>query len=113
MKQQTEKYMGIADCHGIESFRPYVEKDFGFLVLRASLNRQRHACPYVVELDKTTKGIVDLYLKKGLYKKGLYALKESTEDISFPTRDMENYIQSWELIPNPKLDPFHVEEITP
>ena len=49
----TDKFYGIADAHGIESFLAYEKKskDKFPYVMRAELNRQRHAVYYVITIN--------------------------------------------------------------
>ena len=99
-------FIGIADCHGLESFMPLEgnEKHLGFLVLRAGANRQRHALVYQVEFDDTQEEIFKAVLADGDYIKAC----EMLHDPSFiETVGVEqSMLPSWEMIPNPRLDPF-------
>ena len=99
-------YIGIADCHGIESFMPLEgnENRLGFLVMRASLNRHRHALVYQVELDDTQADILNAVLADGEYQKACYML----HDPAFvETIGVENsMLASWEMISEPRLDPY-------
>ena len=96
------KYIGIADAHGLESFYRSDEKSFGgkqFLQLRASLNRQRHACFYESDLNKFEAGLIKKLMSEGMYKAALNILKQHEVSI--------DCIDSWDLIPNSKLDPYY------
>ncbi len=99
-------YIGIADCHGIESFMPLEgnENRLGFLVMRASLNRQRHALVYQVELDDTQADILNAVLADGDYTKACNMLHDPAfvENIGVE----QSMLESWEMIPNHRLDPF-------
>ena len=99
-------YVGIADCHGIESFMPLEgnESRMGFLVMRASLNRQRHALVYQVELDDTQAEIMKTVLDEGDYMKACYMLHDPAfvENVGVE----QAMLDSWEMIPNHRLDPF-------
>ena len=113
MKQEIKlvKYYGIADAHGIESFLTESEtkKDslgIGGLMLRASLNRQRHAVFYMAELDSLTVSIVKKYIDQVDFKKALVAIKNLCVRYGFPTDVKDEYQVSWEMIPNAKLDPY-------
>lgn len=107
-------FIGIADCYGIESFLLLKgnEKQLGFLVMRARANRHRHALVYQVELDDTHEEIFKAVLADGDYIKAC----EMLHDPSFIENvGVENsMLPSWEMIPNPRLDPhsgrFHEEE---
>ena len=98
------KYMGVADCYGIESFIPFKEKDAFILKLRADFNRHRHAVFYVVDLTEEQAKKIKELLKRHAYKKALKELKKMK--VSFPSRDFRSYSKSWQLIPNPELDPY-------
>jgi hypothetical protein len=99
-------YIGIADCHGIESFMPLEgnENNLGFLVMRASLNRQRHALVYQVELDENQADILNAVLADGDYLKACAMLHDPifVENVGVE----QAMLDSWEMIPNPRLDPY-------
>jgi len=111
-KQKLVKYYGIADAHGIESF--FTEEQLkdnntlgqGGLMLRASLNRQRHAIFYMAEIDIMTEVLVNKYLKEGDYKTALEKMKDYCYSYGFPMDCKDEYQKSWDLIPNDKLDPY-------
>ena len=100
------RYMGIADCHGIESFIPLKgnEKQAFYFKMRANANRQRHAVLYVVDLDKGQAGLIKDTIEKGEYIKALKFLK--AVPVMFPEDMATLYSKSWKLIPNPELDPW-------
>lgn len=102
------KYVGIADCYGIESFLPLEEnrEKIIYLQLRAMANRHRHAVVYIVELTDENAKLINKCLDKGNYEKALHLLKSLANDVSFPKRDADSYSNSWMLIPNPRLDPY-------
>ena len=52
------------------------ESRLGFLVMRASLNRQRHALVYQVELDDTQTEIMNAILADGDYMKACHILHD-------------------------------------
>ena len=99
-------FVGIADCHGLESFLPMEgnEKQLGFLVMRANANRHRHALVYQVELDEHQEGLIKTVLEGGGYIKACKMLHDPAfiENVGVE-KDMMN---SWEMIPNPRLDPY-------
>jgi len=108
MKQETKKLYGIADAHGIESFitaEELQDKPFPY-ILRADLNRQRHAVFYEVELLLPDVEVVKQLLKKGKYQESLQFIKKNLKKLSFPKAQSSNYGKSWKLIPNPDLDPW-------
>ena len=98
--------IGIADCHGLESFMPLEgnEKHLGFLVLRAGANRQRHALVYQVELNENQVGVMDGLLSEGEYITACALLHDPSfiENVGVE----QSMLSSWEMIPNPRLDPF-------
>jgi hypothetical protein len=108
-------FYGIADAHGIESFKPQqfdseVEqfnsdpKDLSIMALRANANRHRHAVVYQAEVEShTAKEILDL-LKAGDYVEALVKLKEEATSISLMRSPGAE--KSWNLIPNSDLDPY-------
>ena len=100
--------MGIADCHGIESFIPFDVNCIPTLFKRTEANRQRHAVFYVVNFSDTDNhiiGEIEECMKNGEYKEALIKLKRVGE-ISFPKGRADLYSKSWKLIPNPDLDPW-------
>ena len=96
-------FVGIADCHGLESLIPEGEVNLTMLKIRAISNRHRHALVYRAYLDEETEKQVRELLNKGSYKKSLLVLKEKAQIIEVE-KGFEN---SWELIPNDKLDPYN------
>ena len=104
----TDKFYGIADAHGIESFLAYEKKsDDKFpYVMRAELNRQRHAVYYEVTMEQIDATIVNAHIDKGDYKKALQFIKKRAITIGFPENRNKQYMNSWNLIPNSKLDPW-------
>jgi hypothetical protein len=97
-------YVGIADCHGIESFTPEegASSKMGAFFLRASLNRQRHAVLYKADLDEEAVAAVNARLKDQDFTGALETLKDKAESVSLP----DSQVKSWDLIPNPVLDPW-------
>tara|TARA_R110002051_G_scaffold176582_3_gene246556 strand:- start:2069 stop:2407 length:339 start_codon:yes stop_codon:yes gene_type:complete len=103
-------YCGIADAHGLESFTECEGMGSAtmFLTMRAQLNRQRHAMVYWVELsDEKAEEMSD-------------AIKQAQEDDNWhqPLLLLKNpdFVEnvacedsmknSWDMIPNDKLDPY-------
>ena len=103
-------YCGIADAHGLESFMecegvghaPFV------ITMRAQLNRQRHALVYWVELTDYKAEEMNEAIKQAQednnWHTPLLLLKnpDFAESVAFE-KSMKN---SWEMIPNDKLDPY-------
>ena len=103
-----EKYYGIADAHGIETFQPYeYRKDDNFPYnMRAQLNRQRHALYFEIEIEKIDADIVKALIAKKNYKGAFRMIKKRAVIIGFPEKNRPEYEKSWKLIPNSKLDPW-------
>jgi len=107
-KKAKPDYYGIADAHGIETFRPYREraKDTFPYIMRANLNRQRHAVYYEITIDKKDAKVVNALISTEKYQKALEIIKKRAILIGFPKEHSVEYQDSWSLIPNPKLDPY-------
>ena len=103
-----EKYYGLADAHGIETFEPYSNKttDKFPYNMRAQLNRQRHALYFEIEIEKVDANIVKALLEKKDFIGAFKFIQKRAVIIGFPENDRLAYEKSWELIPNPKLDPY-------
>jgi len=105
-KELTTEFIGLADAHGIESFVKKDEADSGFLTtvgLRAATNRQRHAVVFRAFLYGPDAEMVNHLIKDGEFVSALNALKLYADEIF-----VENHwLKSFELIPNPDLDPWH------
>jgi hypothetical protein len=103
--EQKTKYVGIADCHGIESFHLATEGDTNALFkIRANCNRQRHAVYYEAELNADGAEKVIHKLQDKDFTGALEALKFCAENVVLSGED--DVAQSWELIPNKDLDPW-------
>ena len=112
--EQVTKWCGIADAHGIESFqkRDSIEpRDVYILQMRAGLNRQRHAVYYEVDLTETWSKAVIGCIERGDYIFALKILQDSrcapiygVSALGCNEAELHN---SWELIPDPTLDPWH------
>ncbi len=102
MVNKKETFIGIADCHGIESFVPIAQAQPFILQIRADANRQRHALVYRIDVTERQKNIINQKLKKGEYKEALEWIKLHIDKVDISV-GREN---SWELIPNDKLDPW-------
>lgn len=113
------KFYGIADCKGLESFIPVVpkfeggwvssniddyKKEMGVMVLRAQYNRHRHAVVFLVEVDEDVAEEVSDLLDDGEYEEALVALKDGAGSVSLAR--MPGAEKSWNMIPNPDLDPY-------
>jgi hypothetical protein len=97
-------YIGVADCHGIESMtlkEDTTTQDIMHRMIRADANRQRHAVYYQVDLCDESYSMVNELLEKQDYTLALTWLKRLGHVMSPKT-----HAKSWELIPNSKLDPY-------
>ena len=104
-----KKYIGIADCHGVESFILSDKKVNEYhLLLRAESNPQRHAIVYKATFtDKQVKEINAL-LTKGLFILALEYIKEANKLGKLKDMEISKGRKSlYNKIPNPKLDPYH------
>lgn len=98
-------YVGIADCHGIESFRKKDEStitDRSVMIMRAAANRQRHAIYFETFLDEAAADLVNNYLHEQEYEQALECLKRTAIEFSI----LPEYENSLKLIPNAELDPY-------
>ena len=107
-EEETHTWTGIMDAHGIESFYRKDQVSDGQLFrsqLRASLNRQRHALVYEVELTKAKADMVMELLDTGDYETAAELLHDPdfVQDYGCEVEMMS----SWPLLPNPALDPYH------
>ena len=102
-------FIGIADCHGIESFLPMEgnEKQLGFLVMRAGANRHRHALVYQVELTPDQSDSIKQMMENGKYILACRALHDPAFLQNALVGVETSMIDSWEMIPNPRLDPYN------
>lgn len=97
-------YIGVADCHGIESMTLKEEttaQDIMHRIIRADANRQRHAVYFEADLCDESYKIVNELLEEQDYTLALYWLKRLGHVMSPKT-----HAKSWELIPDSKLDPY-------
>lgn len=110
------KFYGIADAHGIESFRPVeysVETDglqvdpreLSIMILRANANRQRHAVVYQVDLSVDDAREIDELIDGGDYMDALIEIKNRAKSVAL-AKTIPGAEKSWRMIPNPDLDPF-------
>tara|TARA_R110002167_G_scaffold157986_3_gene353073 strand:+ start:243 stop:554 length:312 start_codon:yes stop_codon:yes gene_type:complete len=101
----NKTYIGLADCHGIESMQLKEDtssQDRMMRMMRANANRQRHAVYFEADLDNPAEKIITEALRRGNCSMALEVLKQMSVEL----RSEEKYTNSWELIPNPKLDPY-------
>ena len=80
------------------------ENKLGFLIMRAQANRHRHALVYQVELNDEQISAMQKVLKNDDY---ILACAMLHDPAFIENVGVENsMLNSWELIPNPRLDPF-------
>ena len=105
-KEERKTYVGIADCHGIEHFQGKDEPRSIPLQVRASLNRQRHALYYEVDLTLEQANQVRMMLESRDFNLALRYLKVLHGAGTAELCVEEEMKESIKLIPDPKLDPF-------
>ncbi len=120
--EKTKRFVGIADCHGVESFIPIDKADLSILQMRAEANPQRHAVVYSVDL---TNGYVEKILDSletanhsdnpnYHYKNIVRMIKTWASDdgainkgLGLPPINLKvSNKKIWKNIPNSKLDPY-------
>ena len=120
MKKEYSDYVGIADCHGVESFIPINNSNLDNLKIRAMANDQRHAVVYKVTLNSAqVEEIMDMletaqhsdtdYLYKQIIRKFKAWANEEAINIGLgnpPINLMVSNKKMWKKIPNSKLDPW-------
>lgn len=105
------KYFGIADAHGIESFikgDPTEEEHNQTAVMlhfRAMANRHRHAVVFVVDVPEHTAEEIEGDMFNDRPLDALVHLKLSVKTLELS--NLPGAEKSWNLIPNPDLDPYH------
>lgn len=110
---ETKIYTGIADAHGLESFVECSgEAGTGspYRFLRASLNRQRHALVYWVELnDEQYAQVADILGDMDNDERFMDACR-LLHDPDFVEGGLlvveQEMLRSWEMLPNHDLDPY-------
>lgn len=105
MGLKTETYVGVADCHGIESFQRKEDTssfDRTCRVLRADANRHRHAVYFEADLDEPALKLINSSLDQDDYAGALVWLQRVSSEL----RSLPKYEQSWKMIPDIDLDPY-------
>jgi len=115
MSDEKKTYCGIADAHGLESFFSNDEHEdrVGILIMRAGLNRQRHAVYYEVELTQEQIDEVNALFNDRDYIGACKLLHDPDFVESFGIAggsNQEALTRSWEMIPDPSLDPYWSSE---
>ena len=105
-------YMGVADCHGLESFVDSAESfpmTFEMFVLRAAANPQRHAVAYKTDINKKTHNDIMNLMKdeklKYRFEEALILLKAMATTIYIP----DEFEILWDSIPDRTIDPYYSE----
>ena len=123
MAKESKRYVGIADCHGVESFMPLDKANISNLNLRAMANDQRHAVVYKITLNEAQVEEVTDELETAKHSEvgdGMYHYKQivkkfkvwsENEAITIglgnpPANLMVSNEKMWKKIPNSKLDPW-------
>ena len=100
-----ETYVGVADCHGIESFErksDMSDYDRTCRIMRAAANGQRYAVYYEADLEPDGVGVVRDYLNEKKYNLALTALKLVSVELRSLPEQADNLVK----IPDSKLDPY-------
>lgn len=109
------KHYGIADAHGLESFTPVTFNvaqegfevdpiELSMMVLRAGANRQRHAVVYQADIPTADCREINQLFKAGKNAEALTLMKDKATKIMLANTPGAQ--KSWDLIPNPDLDPY-------
>jgi len=93
---------GLADAFGLESLMTYDETQVPPLIMRASIYRYRHCIYFQVQADEALVNQINHLMEKAAYDEALKLLKERAQVIHIP----KEYLDSWELIPDHRLDPL-------
>ncbi len=106
----TTTYCGIADAHGIESFVEKSKKgnQHALMCIRAITNRQRHAVYYELELDSSLVSDITDELSSNGPIAALNTMKVIADEYEIEVRlgGGGDVVGSYNLIPNPDLDPW-------
>ncbi|NIV94071.1 hypothetical protein GWN42_15085 [candidate division KSB1 bacterium] len=100
--QQPLTFHGLADAFGLESLMTYDERQVPLLLMRTHVYRYRHCMYFQAHLDKRLFKKVNALTKKDACAEALNLLKAEAEIINIP----QEFLDSWELIPDQRLDPF-------
>lgn len=97
----------LADAHGIDHYRKQdPQRTTQDLLMRALANRHRHAILVQVKIPKDVDSKIWKLIENGDSIQALKVLKEIDINVAFPKGYVEDFNKSWQLIPNPKLDPY-------
>ena len=99
---QSFNFHGLADAFGLESLLTFHKQQVFPLLLRAHVYRFRHCLYFEACIPDDTIGKVRFLMKKRSCDEALKLIKEKASIIYIP----EEFLDSWELIPDKRLDPF-------
>jgi hypothetical protein len=136
-EMETEElswYVGVADCHGLDSFSKLNEEpDFeiqdalaslglslsngakikketenmlGFMAARARANVHRHAIMYKAKLSKEVAWTIEWTFRREGSEEALIKLKKHADTIQLARVGGIDAVKVWARIPNPALDPM-------
>lgn len=104
-KSWMKTYVGVADCHGVESLHDKAttsDFDRGCQYLRAQANPQRHSVYFETTLIDADMVVINGLMDSQKYDTALKYIKQTGQLTQVP----EDQTNSWNLIPNPELDPY-------
>tara|TARA_Y100000593_G_scaffold52125_1_gene97921 strand:- start:475 stop:828 length:354 start_codon:yes stop_codon:yes gene_type:complete len=104
--KDVKEYCGVADAHGIESFSEYPTKKAWIMAIRATSNRQRHAVFYIARLEEVDAERISGFIEDGKGEQALRHLQRNLVNQEVMLAGGGDVSGSWDLIPNPKLDPW-------
>ena len=93
---------GLADAFGLESLLDFHLQQIFPPLLRAHVYRYRHCVYFEVCIDKDLIKKIRRLMKKQSCDEALKVIKEKASIIYIP----QEFLDSWELIPDQRLDPF-------
>ena len=102
---KTKTKIGIADAHGIESYKDGVIKEAEIFTIKSRFNSQKHAVVYEATVNTKTDNCIKAFIKKHDFIGALVYLKKHAIKINLVVGGMGNVQKSFNLIPNPSLDP--------
>tara|TARA_Y100000004_G_scaffold139106_1_gene157861 strand:- start:299 stop:631 length:333 start_codon:yes stop_codon:yes gene_type:complete len=106
MSSKLKTYIGIIDAHGLESLSPKSEGNENFFYMRASLNRQRHSTYFEIDVEPLVAANIIDVCSNGDPISACKMVKDQ-DTLRVPTE----WAESVSLLPNPRLDPWHSEDI--
>lgn len=103
-KEKLHTYHGVADCYGIRTLALYDELKIGNLVMQATLYRHRHAVYFEINLREPLFLRIAELVQKNAYADALRLLKGGADGMLYVP---DEHVDSWQLIPDRRLDPWH------